>query len=120
MRILLAVNFLWIFHSFCAQISFSEAKAFMINRCNDIDQIYIDGLEANFNGTKLYVFLTKEISGYRPKYCSSAMSTKELKLLTADCGGIEKVNQFSVLLDVNSSVDNVVLKEIEIGLGKDA
>lgn len=114
MRILLAFNFLWIFHSFCAQISFSEAKAFMINRCKNINQIYIDGIEANFNGTKMYAFLTKS-ADYKVKYCSSVMNTKELKLLAADCGGIEKVNQFSVLLDVNSSVDNVVLKEIEIG-----
>ena len=69
------------------KVTFSEAEAFMQNRCNSTNQTLMKKKSVNFNGTKLYMFLSVAENGY---VCISSVSENALEVLAADCGTSEK------------------------------
>tara|TARA_Y100000385_G_scaffold235325_1_gene249045 strand:- start:956 stop:1420 length:465 start_codon:yes stop_codon:yes gene_type:complete len=69
------------------KVTFSEAEAFMQNRCNSINQTLMKKKSVNFNGTKLYMFLSVAENGY---VCITSVSENALEVLAADCGPSEK------------------------------
>lgn len=64
-------------------ITYNEAKAFMQNRCNELGHNLMKSKTVNFNGTKLYLFLSVAENGY---VCVSSISENILEILAADCG----------------------------------
>lgn len=76
-------------------VTFSEAKNFMQNRCNDINQTLTNSKTTNFNGTKLYMFMSVAENGY---VCISTISEHKLDVMASDCGRAElKISQWNEL-----------------------
>jgi hypothetical protein len=77
------------------KITQSEAEAFMKERCRSINQTLMNTKTVNFDGHKLYMFLSVAKNGY---VCISSISEYELELLATDCGISEvKVSQWNEL-----------------------
>lgn len=78
-----------------SKISLSEAEIFMQKRCNETNQTLMQKKAVNFNGTKLYMFLSVSENGY---VCISSVSENALEVLTADCGPSEtKIEQWNAV-----------------------
>jgi len=76
-------------------ISYTQAEVFMQNRCNEIGQTLMRSKTVNFNGTKLYMFLSVAENGY---VCISSVSENALEVLAADCGPSEvKIEQWNAV-----------------------
>ena len=76
-------------------ISYSQAEAFMENRCNEIGQTLMKSKTVNFKGTKLYMFLSVAENGY---VCISSVSENALEVLAADCGPSEvKIEEWNAV-----------------------
>lgn len=77
------------------KVTFSEAEAFMQNRCNSTNQTLMKKKSVNFNGTKLYMFLSVAENGY---VCISSVSENALEVLAADCGPSEiKIEEWNAV-----------------------
>ena len=77
------------------KVSFSEAEAFMQKRCNETNQNLMKKKSVNFNGTKLYMFLSVAENGY---VCISSVSENALEVLSADCGPSEiKIEEWNAV-----------------------
>lgn len=69
-----------------AKVTFSEAEAFMQNRCKSVNQTLMRKKSVYFNGTQLYMFLSLARNG---QVCISSVSENALEVLAADCGPSE-------------------------------
>lgn len=77
-------------------ISYTQAKSFMQNRCNEIGRTLMDGKTIYFNKSKLFYFLTVAENGY---VCISAVPERSLEVLVEDCGPFElKMEQWNALI----------------------
>ena len=65
------------------KITFNQAEAFMLERCEKINQTLMKKKSVSFDGTKIYMFLSVAENGY---VCISSISENALELLGADCG----------------------------------
>ena len=65
------------------KITFNQAEAFMLERCERINQTLMKKKSVSFDGTKIYMFLSVDENGY---VCISSISENALELLGADCG----------------------------------
>ena len=74
-------------NSTSAKVTYSEAEAFMQNRCNAINQTLMKKKSVNFNGTKLFMFMSVAKNG---NVCISTVSEIALEILAADCGPSER------------------------------
>lgn len=82
-------------HSNITKVTFSEAEAFMQNRCNATNQTLMKKKSVNFNGTKLFMFLSVAENGY---VCISSVSENALEVLAADCGPSEiKIEEWNAV-----------------------
>jgi hypothetical protein len=70
-------------HSISTEVTFDEAEAFMQSRCEKTNQTLMKKKSVDFEGTKIYMFLSVAENGY---VCISSISENALKLLGADCG----------------------------------
>ena len=76
-------------------ITYAEAKAFMQNRCNELGQNLMKSKTVNFNGIKLYLFLSVAENGY---VCVSSISENTLEILAADCGPADiKIEEWNAI-----------------------
>lgn len=76
-------------------ISQSEAQVFMQDRCNSIGQTLMKTKTIDFNGTKLYAFLSVSENGM---VCITTISENKLEVLAADCGEEQrKINEWNSL-----------------------
>ena len=66
-------------------ISFEDAKDFAKTRCYRLNQKLIDTKAVNFQGTKMYVFLS-ESEEYPDYMCVFAITDKSYEVNLADCG----------------------------------
>ncbi|TKS56283.1 hypothetical protein FCN74_07335 [Mesohalobacter halotolerans] len=81
--------------SFSTTVTFNEAEIFMQKRCNDINQTLMRKHVTNFNGTKMYMFLSVARDG---NVCISSISENKLEVIAADCGPSEiKIQQWNAL-----------------------
>ena len=74
-------------NSTSAKVTFYEAEAFMQNRCDAINQTLMKKKSVNFNGTKLFMFMSVAENGY---VCISTVSEIALEILATDCGPSER------------------------------
>lgn len=79
-----------------SKVSFSDAKAFMKNRCININQRYLQAKHASLPEGDLYMFLTQSIE-HPHIYCISAINTHVLNVGAVDCAGVEKIEQFNAI-----------------------
>jgi hypothetical protein len=78
------------------EISFEEAKIFMKERFQNINQIYLDGKTTFHNGgnLKVYYFISQS-SEYSEYHCLSSVSSKKLEVLgNINCGKGEIMSEF--------------------------
>ena len=68
-------------------ITFNEATDFMRDRCKTINQTLLKKKTVNFDGTKLFLFLSVAENGY---VCISTVSENALEILAVDCGPSER------------------------------
>ena len=81
--------------SITSKVTFSEAEAFMQSRCISVGQTLMEKKTVNFNGTKLYMFLSVAENGY---VCISSVSENALEVLASDCGLAEtKIQQWDAV-----------------------
>ena len=81
--------------SFSTTVTFKEAEFFMQQRCNDINQNLMRKKVTNFNGTKMYMFLSVATNGY---VCISSISENKLEVIATDCGPSEiKIQQWNAI-----------------------
>ena len=70
------------------EVTFSEAEAFMQNRCIATNQTLIEKKYVNFDGSKFFLFLSVAENGY---VCVSSVSAiPPLEVYAVDCGPLEK------------------------------
>ena len=77
-------------NSTSAKVTSYEAEAFMQDRCKTINQTLMKKKTVNFDGTKLFMFLSVAENGY---VCISTVSENVLEILAADCGPQERKMQ---------------------------
>ena len=78
-----------------SKVTFSEAESFMQSRCNAVNQTLMKKKSVNFNGTKLYMFLSVAENG---DACISSISENALEILAADCGPVEvKIEEWNAV-----------------------
>ncbi len=83
-----------------SQVTQNEAEEFMKERCKEINMEYLDSGSMKWDEeTTVYVFLSKK-GNY---YCVSSILQYSLKVLTSDCGGIEKGKEFYSLVKKTST-----------------
>jgi hypothetical protein len=76
-------------------VTFSEAEAFIQNRCNSTSQTLMKKKSVNFEGRKLYMFLSVAENGY---VCITSVSEYALEVLSADCGPSEvKIEEWNAV-----------------------
>ena len=80
------------------EVSFEEAKVFMEERFENINQTYLNGKTTYHNGGdfRVYYFISQstQYSGY---YCLAGVSSKKLEMLgNIDCGGDEIMSIFMI------------------------
>ena len=75
------------YNTVVTKVTFSEAEAYMQDRCNSINQTLMKKKSVNFEGTKLYMFLSVAENGY---VCISTVTENALEVLAADCGPSER------------------------------
>jgi hypothetical protein len=77
------------------KITFGEAQTFMQNRFTNINQKLMRSKEVNFNGVKLYMFMSVPENGL---VCISSVSENALEVFASDCGTAEmKVSEWNAL-----------------------
>ena len=69
------------------KITFNQAEEFMLERTKNLNQTLMKKKSVNFDGTKIYMFLSVAENGY---VCISSISENALQLLAADCGTYER------------------------------
>ena len=70
------------------EVTFSEAEAFMQNRCIATNQTLMEKKYVNFDGSKFFLFLSVAENGY---VCVSSVSAiPPLEVYAVDCGPLEK------------------------------
>jgi hypothetical protein len=74
-------------NSTSAKVTSYEAEAFMQDRCKTINQTLMKKKTVNFDGTKLFMFMSVAENGY---VCISTVSENALEILAADCGPSER------------------------------
>jgi len=78
-------------------ISFQDAKSFIINRCQTIGQKLIDSkiLDVNQSDSKLYYFISQSLE-HTEYYCLMVVSSNKLELLgNVECGKSEIMKKFN-------------------------
>ena len=65
------------------KITFNQAEAFMLERCEKTNQTLMKKKSVSFDGTKIYMFLSVAENGY---VCISSISENVLEFLASDCG----------------------------------
>ena len=63
--------------------SFEEAMEFMAKRCENIDQMLVDGMEYDLEGNTIYLFLS--VSTDNVYGCVSTITPYALDVIAADC-----------------------------------
>ena len=79
------------------EISFEDAKAFIIKRFENIGHIYLNGKTTYINdgNLKVYYFISKSTQ-YTGYYCLSSLSSRKLEVLgNIDCGKDEIMSKFN-------------------------
>lgn len=77
------------------KVTLEEAKAFMQQRCNAINQTLMRYKTVDFNGSTMYVFMSVAQDG---SVCISSVSEYKLEVLAADCGHVDvKIEQWNKL-----------------------
>ena len=74
-------------NSTSAKVTSYEAEAFMQDRCKTINQTLLKKKTVNFDGTKLFLFLSVAENGY---VCISTVSENALEILAVGCGPSER------------------------------
>ena len=69
------------------KITFNQAEEFMLERTKNLNQTLMKKKSVNFDGTKIYMFLSVAENGY---VCISSISENVLEVLAADCGTYER------------------------------
>ena len=67
------------------KVTMQQAKSFIINRFNNINQDLISSKTTSFNGTRMYVFLSRSLTE-EDVWCISTISENALEVLATDCG----------------------------------
>ena len=73
-----------------AKITFSEAKEFMQNRCNAVNQQLMRSKTVDFQGTTCFMFLSVAENGL---VCTSLVSEHALDVVASDCGSVDRKMQ---------------------------
>ena len=77
-------------------VSFADAEFFMINHCYKINQTLVKNAAVRWDdNTTLYAFMSVGEGG---RICVSMISDFKLEVLSADCGGDEKVDQWNNMI----------------------
>ena len=74
-------------NSTSAKVTSYEAEAFMQDRCKTINQTLLKKKTVNFDGTKLFMFMSVAENGY---VCISTVSENALEILAVGCGPSER------------------------------
>ena len=80
------------------KVSLKDAEVFMQKRCKTINQALVRKKTVNFNGTKLFMFMTVGENG---NVCISTISENALEILAADCGTLRtKIKQWNDVIGI--------------------
>lgn len=86
------------------KVTLKDAVVFMQKRCKTINQKLMEKKTVNFDGTKLYMFMSVDVNGY---VCISTISENALEILAADCGPSErKIQEWNSVNGIEEAISN--------------